>query len=115
MTARVLLSGVLHKPPVRKTSKNGKPYVVASIRENSGRVSRWWKVFAFSESAIAELERAIAGEPVTMAGTFEAEIWTPEGKEPRVNFIMTADGVLTAKPRPKARAAGGSEPRGERR
>ena len=102
MSARVLLSGVLHKAPERKTSKNNKEYLIASIRENNGGANRWWKVLIFSESAIEFIDRLVAGDPVQASGTFDARIWTPDGGEPRVNLTMTADAILSARGKPKA-------------
>jgi hypothetical protein len=123
MTARVLLSGVLHKAPTRKTSKTGKPFVVAKVREGSGDGACWWTVFTFSETAMEEIERLGAGEAIAASGTFEATIWTPEGREPRVNLTITADAVLSAHkptqrkasvdkpvPSPGVAAAGGPAP-----
>jgi hypothetical protein len=36
MSARVLLSGVLHKPASLRTSKAEKPYLMATVREGKG-------------------------------------------------------------------------------
>jgi len=52
MRARAIISGVLFKAPASKTTKTGKPFVCATIREGSGERVRWWKVFIFNESAI---------------------------------------------------------------
>lgn len=101
MTARVLVSGVLFKAPTKKISKNGKPYVFSSIREGNGDSARWWKVFVFSVSAIEEIECLKEGEAISVCGAFEVKIYTPEGKEPRVDLTLTADAVLSARPRPK--------------
>jgi hypothetical protein len=109
MTARVLLSGILFRAPTRKTSKTGHPFVIAKVREGSGDAARWWTIFVFSESAIEEIERLGDGEAIAASGTFEATIWTPEGREPRVNLTMTADAILSAH-RPKKRAASADKP-----
>jgi hypothetical protein len=45
-----------------------------------------------------------------VAGEIDAELWTPEdGREPRVNWKVTADAVLTAQPKRKPKAANGRE------
>jgi hypothetical protein len=62
MSARVLLSGVLDKPPVRLTSKAGKSYVRASARDGNGPDAKWWTVFVFSETAAEALEALTVGE-----------------------------------------------------
>jgi hypothetical protein len=101
MSARVLLSGVLDKPPVRLTSKAGKSYLRASARDGKGPDAEWWTVFVFSETAIEALEALTVGEAFTASGPFEANIWAPEGREPRVNLSMNADAILSArKPKP---------------
>lgn len=101
MTARILLPGVLHKAPVRKTAKTGRPYVLATLREVNGDAMRWWKLFVFHESAIEEIERLGEGDVIAASGIFEATIWTPEGKQPRVSLSLTADAILSAKAKPK--------------
>jgi hypothetical protein len=102
MSAHVLLSVVLQKPPVRKTSKAGKPYLMASARDGNGPDAKWWTIFAFSDAAIEALEALSAGEAFAATGTFDATIWAPEGREPRVNLTLTADAVLSAS-KPKAK------------
>jgi Single-strand binding protein family len=105
MSARAIVSGVLFKAPASKTSKAGKPYVVATIREGSGERVRWWKAFVFSESAIDEVLKLEDGEPIAVAGEFDCEIYAPPGGEPRISCRITADTVLSAhakrKPKPE--------------
>ena len=86
MSARVLLNGVLEKPPVRLTSKAGKWYLRASARDGKGPDAKWWTVFAFAEATIEALEVLVEGEAFAATGTFDATIWAPEGREPRVNL-----------------------------
>jgi hypothetical protein len=104
MTARALVNGALFKAPQTKISKAGKPYAIATIREGTGERVRWWKAFAFNESAIEELMRLCDGDPIAVAGEFDCELWTPEGGgEPRLSWKITADAVLSAKAKPKQR------------
>jgi single-stranded DNA-binding protein len=103
MSARVLLSGVLFRAPTRKTSKNGNAYVFATIREGNGDAARWWKAFFFHDSAIEAVERLSEGEAVAVSGTFEAKIYTPEGKEARIDLSLAVDAVLSLKPAPRER------------
>jgi hypothetical protein len=49
------------------------------------------------------------GEPIAAAGTFEASLWAPEGREPRVSLIMTADAILSAR-KPKAERVNAAAP-----
>jgi hypothetical protein len=101
MSARVLLNGVIQKLPVRKTSKAGKPYLMASARDGNGPDAKWWTIFVFSETAIEALDALTVGEAFAASGSFEASIWAAAGREPRVNLSMTADAILSAhKPKP---------------
>jgi hypothetical protein len=114
MTAHALLNVVLVKRPVRKTSKAGKPYLMASARDGKGPDAKRWTIFGFTEAVIETLEALVEGETFAATGSFEATIWAPEGREPRVNLTLNADAILTArsKPKPKAEKARASpEPR----
>jgi hypothetical protein len=96
MSARVLLSGVLDKAPVRMTSKVGKTYLRASARDGKGPDAKRWTVFVFSETAAEALEALTVGEAFAATGTFDATVWAPEGREPRVTLSMSADAILSA-------------------
>jgi len=97
MTARVLIDAVLDKPPVRLTSKAGKPYLRASARDGKGPDAKWWTIFVFSKTALEALEDLTVGEAFAASGPFEASVWAPEGREPRVNLSMNADAILSAR------------------
>jgi hypothetical protein len=88
-------------------SKAGKAYVRASARDGKGPDAKYWTVFVFSETAIEALESITVGEAFAASGPFEATIWAPEGREPRVNLTLTADAILTAR-KPKAKTEGSS-------
>jgi len=66
MTAHVLISGQLFDAPEQRTSKAGKPFVMATIRAKDGDSSQWWKVLAFSEAAQAELMRLTDGDALSV-------------------------------------------------
>ena len=102
MTARAIVSGALHKAPEAKTAKSGSTYAALTLREKTGQATRWWKVFVFSDALREEVLRLSDGDPLSVAGEFSADVWAPEGREPRVNLSLTADGVLSAR-RPKAK------------
>ncbi len=101
MSARAIVDGVLFKAPQTKTSKAGKPYAAATIREGTGERVRWWKCYFFSESAIEEILRLGAGDPIAVAGAFDCELYTPPGGQPQLSWKITADAVLSARPKPK--------------
>ena len=105
MTARAIVSGIIFKAPQTKTSKAGKPYAIATIREGTGERVRWWKAFVFNEFAIEEILRLGDGDPIAVSGEFDCELWTPEGGgESRLSWKITANAILSAKAKPKPKA-----------
>jgi hypothetical protein len=102
VTARAIVSGVIFKAPQTKTSKAGKPYAIATIREGTGERVRWWKAFVFNEFAIEEILGLGDGDPIAVSGEFDCELWTPEGGgESRLSWKITADAVLSTRAKPK--------------
>jgi single-stranded DNA-binding protein len=103
---RGIVSGSLFKEPLEKTSTAGKPYVLATIVEKAGAQKRWIKAFIFSESACAEVRRLGDGDPIAVAGEIDGDVYAPDGGEPRVNWKITVDAVLSAHRPTKAKAVG---------
>ena len=58
--------------------------------------ARWWSTILFGD-AVPDVLRLSVGDPIALAGNVEAEVYTPEGGEPRVSWKFTADAVLTAR------------------
>jgi ABC-type thiamine transport system substrate-binding protein len=57
MTAHVLITGALFRPPEQRTSRAGKSFVTATLKAKDGdpsTASQWWKVLAFSETKTAK-------------------------------------------------------------
>jgi len=102
MSARAIVSGVLFRAPAEKTTKTGRRFIFATIRESGGDVTRWWKTFIFNEGAIEEILRIGDGEPIAVAGEFDCELYAPAGGQSRLSWKITADTVLTAKAKPKS-------------
>jgi Single-strand binding protein family len=102
VSARAVISGALHRAPVAKTSRNGKPFATFVVRERNGDADRYWSAVAFDQATIDALLSMKAGEPIGVAGAIDAEIYTPEGREPRISWKITVDGVLSAQRKPKA-------------
>lgn len=112
MTARAIVSGVLTRAAQQRTSKSGNPYVLATVRDGNGDAVRWWSVIAFNAASMGEILKLREGDPIAISGEFDAEIYRPDGKEPRVSWKITADAILSArrpakerKPEPKASTA----------
>ena len=94
MTTQALITGTLYRTPERKTSRNDRPFVQATVRCKDGDASTFWRIFAFSETAQEELLKLRDGDALAVSGSMRAELWAPEGKEPRVSLTLTADQVL---------------------
>ncbi|MCI0598593.1 MAG: single-stranded DNA-binding protein [Beijerinckiaceae bacterium] len=105
MSAFAIVTGLLFRPPEQRTSKAGKPFVTATLRVKDGEASQWWKVVAFSESVQAELMRLGDGDALTVQGAFKAELYTPEGGEPRISLSIVADQVLALRQPPRTKKA----------
>jgi hypothetical protein len=101
MSARAIVSGVLHKEPTEKVSKTGNPFATFPIRENINGVTRWWQGISFNETAIEVVKGMAVGEPISVAGEISAEIYAPAGSDGRINWRVTIDAVLTARKPPK--------------
>jgi single-stranded DNA-binding protein len=100
---RAVIAGSLHKAVEIRTAKSGNSFAVFTIREAVNGATRWWRSVAFDEAAIAALKELDAGAPIACAGEIDCELWTPDdGREPRLNWKITADAVLSAR-RPKNR------------
>jgi hypothetical protein len=103
MSTRALVNGALHKAAEERTSKAGTRFSTFTLRENVNGATRWWSVVAFDEASIAAVLSMKVGEPIAVSGEFNAELWTPEGCDPRLSWKITADSVLSAKAKPKQR------------
>jgi len=93
LTAYVLITGTVFRGPEQRTSKNGKPFVTATLLAKDGEARSFWNVVAFSESAIAELTRLCEGEKIAVQGSLQIGEYEKDGK-PRVSLGLTADHVL---------------------
>jgi single-stranded DNA-binding protein len=103
VTALALITGAIFRAPERRVSKAGKPFVTATIKARDGDAAAFWRLTAFSESCQEELMQLREGDAVSAQGAMRAELYTPEGGEPRVSLSMVADQVLPARGRSKPR------------
>lgn len=103
MTTFAIVTGTLFRAPEQRTSKAGKPFVTSTIRAKDGEALQWWRVTAFSESAQAELMRLCDGDACSVQGSFKAELYQPEGGEPKVSLSIIADHVLALRQPPRER------------
>jgi hypothetical protein len=103
MTAHILLQGSLAKAPDSRVSRQGNPFVMATLRVSAGNEIQFWRLFVFSESAQAELMRLGEGDSLACQGTPKFELFRPEAGEPRVSLSLTVDHVLALRQPPKER------------
>jgi single-stranded DNA-binding protein len=103
-----LVTGALFKAPESRTSKSGKPFVTATIRAKDGDAMTFIRIVAFYETVQAELLRLREGDSLSVQGAFKAELYKPEGGEPKLSLSMVADHVLALRQPPKDRQAKGA-------
>jgi single-stranded DNA-binding protein len=94
MTAHALITGSLAAAPESKTSKAGKPYVSATVKAAQGDGMIWFRCIAFDDAPMAALGRLKAGDSLSVQGALKLEIYTPEGKEPRVSPSIVINHVI---------------------
>jgi hypothetical protein len=99
MSIFALASGTLFRRPERKVSKAGKPYVSAKLRSGDGDSTIWIALFAFSDTAQAELSALDDGDALAAQGRLSAELYQPTGGGARVNLSMTVSVILPVKRR----------------
>jgi single-stranded DNA-binding protein len=99
---RAIVSGSLQKPVKERASKNGNPFVTFTITEKINGSTRWWGGVAFDQAVVAASKELSAGSPIAVAGEIDCELWKPaDGREPRLNWKVTAEALLTASKPPK--------------
>lgn len=102
---RCIVSGSLSGQPIEKTSKARNAYLLAKIVEKNGEKKRWITAFVFGEAACEEVRQLGDGDPIAVAGEVDADVYAPEGGEPRINWRVTVDAVISARRKPKAEKA----------
>jgi single-stranded DNA-binding protein len=110
MTANALVTGTLFRTPEQRTSKGGKLYVTATIKNKDGETFQFWRVTAFSDTAQAELMRLTVGDALSVQGALTIDEYEKDG-EKRIARKLVADHVLAVrqpreKPSPSERPAG---------
>jgi single-stranded DNA-binding protein len=103
MTTVALISGALSCAPELKTAKSGKAYVTASIKVAADNAVDFWRVFAFSESAQAELSRLGEGDKVSLQGALKLDVYTSKNGEHKISRTLFADHVLAMRQPPRER------------
>jgi single-stranded DNA-binding protein len=104
-----LVAGTLFREPESRTSKAGRPFAAATIKEGRGDDLRWVNVLAFSEATQTELGRLRPGDAVTVQGALTASTYVRDGDH-RVSLTVIADAVLPLRAAPKERKSSAAAP-----
>jgi hypothetical protein len=106
MSARAIVFRTRHKAAEERTSKARKPFATFIVRESVNGTTRYWSGVAFDEAVITTIRTTRVGDPISVAGEINVDLWAPrDGREPRLNWSIRVDGVLTAQPQRKPKAA----------
>lgn len=91
-----LIAGRIYGKPTERTSKTGKPFVVAKVRAATGDgESMFINVLAFSDSAQAALLALGDGDSVALTGSLTPKTWTDKEGNTRPALDLVAHQVLT--------------------
>jgi single-stranded DNA-binding protein len=103
MTAYALISGVIFRAPIQRTSKAGKPYTVCTVKAGSddSGAGDFWNVLIFSESAQLELLRLEAGDAVSIRGKMKIETYVANDGTTKISRSLFADAALGLRPAPR--------------
>jgi hypothetical protein len=103
MNSRLLLSGFIAAPIVRRNRRDGgNLFGVATVRDTDRGEPRSWVVFVNDIGLIEKFEAFKDGEPIAIAGPFSV---THDGG--RLIHRVTADAIVSARKQRKKR---GSQP-----
>lgn len=108
-----VVSGPLVGDPVERTTREGKPFVTATVRVAVGEDALFIGLAAFNELAAARLRQMRAGGAVSACGVLEQTHWTGKDGAERTGWRLTASEGLTAYAATKKRrsAEGGDDGR----
>ena len=101
-----LIAGRIYGKPTERTSKTGKPFVVAKVRAATGDgESMFINVLAFSDSAQAALLALADGDSVAVTGPLKVGVWTDKTGAHRPSIDLVAHQALTSYSVTKKRSA----------
>lgn len=91
-----LIQGALAADPTERTTREGKPFVTASLRVAAGADALFIGVAAFDRTAAERLAQMRKGGTVAAVGVLEQANWTGKDGTERQGWRLTASEVLTA-------------------
>jgi hypothetical protein len=102
MTAFALITGVIFRAPVQKTSKAGKLFTSCTVKvgADDSASADFWNALIFSESAQLEMLRLEIGDAVSIRGKMKLEIFEKDGQA-RISRSIFADAALGLRPAPR--------------
>jgi single-stranded DNA-binding protein len=111
MTAFALITGVIFRAPIQKTSKAGKPFTVCTVKAGSDDTGGdFWSVLIFSESAQLEMLRLEVGDAVSVRGKMELKTYTANDGTTKIGRSIFADAALGLRPAPRTKAKAAKAP-----
>ena len=91
-----LIAGKLYGKPTERTSKTGKPFVVAKVRAATGEgESMFINVIAFDTAPCTALLALGDGDSVALSGSLTPKTWTDKEGNTRPSLDLVAHQVLT--------------------
>lgn len=91
-----LIGGRICGNPVRRTGKNGNPFVTAKVRvSTAGGEAMFVNVIAFVDAAAIALLALSDGGSVALSGELTPKVWTDKAGASRPALDMVAHAVLT--------------------
>ncbi len=101
MTAFAMVAGRLFRAPESKTSKAGKAFTLAKLKEGEGEGVVWWELLAFGETAAADLMKLRAGDGIAVNGAFRAEVYIGRDGQARLQHKLFVDNVISTRKAPR--------------
>jgi single-stranded DNA-binding protein len=112
MTAFALITGVIFRNPVQKTSRAGKQFTSCTVRVGSddSASADFWSVLIFSESAQLELLRLEIGDAVSVRGKMEIKTYVANDGTTKISRSIFADAAIGLRPVPRTKAKAAKAP-----
>lgn len=98
MSATVIVSGIVTKPPEGKVAKTGRRYTSATLRDHD--TNNWWWLTAYESPARETLLACKIGDAIRVNGNLQTSLFIPESGKARVNHAaanISAVELLQAK------------------
>src|SRR6266404_4137098 len=103
MSAFALITGVIFRAPLQKTSRAGKPFTTCTVKvgADDSASGDFWSIICFSDSAQLELLRLEAGDAVSVRGKMELKTYVANDGTTKISRSIFADSVLGLRPAPR--------------